>query len=121
MKNNRLFWFSIIILLSVGLVISTVFAPVVQARDVEVKLFEEESAPVKEATPLRAVYSPAAYAAAGLSDDTKFNLKQVLDLPYTTKWFSVPPAAPQGQTPRLGTPHPSMVRAVQAAFRAATE
>jgi len=63
----------------------------------------------------------AAYAAAGLSYDTKFDLKQVLDLPYNTEWFSVPPAAPHGQTPKLGVLHPSLVRAVQAAFRAAAE
>ena len=61
-----------------------------------------------------------AYATAGLSYDTKFDLKQTLDLPYTTEWFSGPPAAPHGQTPKLGTLHPSLVRAVQAAFRAAS-
>jgi hypothetical protein len=61
-----------------------------------------------------------AYATAGLSYDTKFDLKQTLDLPHTTEWFSVPPAAPHGQTPKLGTLHPSLVRAVQAAFRAAS-
>ena len=61
----------------------------------------------------------AAYAAAGLSYDTKFDLTQVLDLPYTSEWFSVPPAAPHGQMPKLGTLHPSLVRAVEAAFRAA--
>ena len=69
---------------------------------------------------LRAL-NPAAYDAAGLSYDTKFDLKQILDLPYTTEWFSVPPAAPHGQTPKLGTLHPSLVRAVQAAFRAVRE
>ncbi len=62
--------------------------------------------------------NPAAYEAAGLSYDTKFDLRQTLDLPYTTEWFTVPPAAPHGQTPKLGTLHPSLVRAVQAAFRA---
>lgn len=61
----------------------------------------------------------AAYAAAGLNYDTKFNLLQLVDLPYTAEWFSVPPAAPHGQTPLLGTLHPSMVRAVEAAFREA--
>lgn len=60
----------------------------------------------------------AAYAAAGLSYDTKFNLKQAVDLPYNTDWFSVPPAAPHGQNPKLGTLHPSLVRTVQAAFQA---
>ena len=64
--------------------------------------------------------NPAAYEAARLSYDTKFDLRQALDLPYTTEWFSVPPSAPHGQTPKLGTLHPSLVRAVQAAFRAAT-
>lgn len=65
--------------------------------------------------------NPAAYEAAGLSYNTKFNLKQTLDLPYTTVWFSLPPAAPHGQKPKLGTLHPSLVRVVQAAFRAARE
>lgn len=60
----------------------------------------------------------AAYEVAGLSFDTKFDLKKALDLPYTTEWFSVPPAAPHGQLPKLGTLHPSLVRAVQAASRA---
>jgi hypothetical protein len=64
--------------------------------------------------------NPAAYETAGLSYDTKFDLRHALDLPFTTEWFSVPPAAPHGQTPKLGTLHPSLVRAVQAAFRAAT-
>ena len=78
-------------------------------------------------TPRRGEFSvlrernPAAYDAAGLSYDTKFGLKQILDLPCTTEWFSVPPAAPHGQTPKLGTLHPSLVRTVQAAFRAARE
>jgi hypothetical protein len=57
---------------------------------------------------------PAAYAMAGLSYDTKFDLKQTLDLPYTTDWFSVPPATPHGQSPKLGTLHPSLVRALEA-------
>lgn len=59
----------------------------------------------------------AAFVAAGLSYDTKFDLKQCIDLPYTTVWFSVPPAAPHGQTPKLGVLHPSLVRALQSAFR----
>ena len=62
----------------------------------------------------------AAYEAAGLSYDTKFDLAKALDLPYTTEWFGVPPAAPHGETPKLGILHPSLVRAVQAAFKAAS-
>jgi len=63
--------------------------------------------------------NPVAYEAAGLSYDTKFDLKQLIDLPYTTEWFSVPPAAPHGEKPTLGTLHPSLVRVVEAAYRAA--
>ena len=62
---------------------------------------------------------PAAYAAAGLSHDTKFDLGKVLELPFNDNYFSVPPHAPHGQTPKLGTLHPSMVRIAAAAFAAA--
>ncbi len=62
----------------------------------------------------------AAFEAAGLSYDTKFDLKQLIELPYTSDWFSVPPAAPRGQTPKLGVLHPSLVRVLEAAFRAVT-
>jgi hypothetical protein len=65
--------------------------------------------------------NPVGYEAAGLSYDTKFNLRQMLDLPYSTDWFTVPPTAPHGQTRKLGTLHPSLVRALQAAFRAISE
>lgn len=63
----------------------------------------------------------AAYESAGLSYDTKFNFKQAIDLLYTIEWFSVPPAAHHGQIPQLGTLHPSLVRAMQAAYQAAGE
>ena len=61
---------------------------------------------------------PSAYAHAGLSYDTKFDLSKALELPYNNDYFSVPPHAPHGQTPKLGTLHPSMVRVVAAAFAA---
>lgn len=61
---------------------------------------------------------PAAYASAGLSYDTKFDLKAALELPFNDDWFSVPPHAPHGQIPKLGTLHPSMVRIAAAAFAA---
>lgn len=63
--------------------------------------------------------NPLAYASAGLSFDTKFDLRRTANLPYSDEWFSVPPAAPRGQSPLLGTLHPSLVRAVRAAFIAA--
>ena len=56
---------------------------------------------------------------AGLSFDTKFDLKVVLELPWTEDFFKEPPRAPYGQTPKLGVLHPSLVRAAKAAFDAA--
>lgn len=61
---------------------------------------------------------PAAFASAGLSFDTKFDLRSVLELPFTDDYFSVPPHAPYGQNPKLGTLHPSMVRIAATAFSA---
>lgn len=61
---------------------------------------------------------PAAYASAGLSFDTKFDLRNVLELPFNDDYFSVPPHAPYGQNPKLGTLHPSMVRIAATAFSA---
>jgi len=63
----------------------------------------------------------AAYTAAGLSFETKFDLRKCVDLPYDSDWFLVPPAAPHGQTPKLGTLHPSLMLAFQAAYAAANE
>jgi hypothetical protein len=59
-----------------------------------------------------------AYSTAGLSYDTKFNLKQIVDLPYSTQWFSVPSGS-LTQEPKLGVLHPSLMRALEAAYRAA--
>ena len=64
------------------------------------------------------VEHPAAYASAGLSYDTKFDLRKVLELPFNSAYFSVPPNAPHGQNPKLGSLHPSMVRIAGAAFAA---
>ena len=61
---------------------------------------------------------PAAFESAGLSYDTKFDLRKIVDLPYSSDWFSVPPAAPHGQRPKLGMLHPSLIRALQAAYGA---
>jgi hypothetical protein len=62
---------------------------------------------------------PTAYASAGLSYDTKFNLRHILELPFNDEYFSIPPIAPHGQLPKLGTLHPSMVRIAATAFAAA--
>lgn len=60
-----------------------------------------------------------AFALAGLAFDTKFDFKVAIDLPWTEHFFNVPPRAPHGQTPRLGTLHPSLMRAARAAYEAA--
>ena len=62
---------------------------------------------------------PTAFALANLSYDTTFDLRQQVDLPYTTEWFAVPPHAPHGQAPKLGTLHTSLMRAAEAAHRSA--
>ncbi|MCE2868068.1 MAG: type II toxin-antitoxin system PemK/MazF family toxin [Oxalobacteraceae bacterium] len=67
------------------------------------------------------VEHPAAYVSAGLSFDTKFDFGKTLDLPFNDTYFSVPPHAPNGQIPKLGTLHPSMVRIAAAAFAAVTK
>ena len=59
-----------------------------------------------------------AYAAAGLSYPTKFNLGKTFELDYNDVWFGVPPGAPQGQTPKLGILHPSLMHRAQAAYAA---
>ena len=60
----------------------------------------------------------AAYKTAGLSYDTKFDFKQTARLPWNDEFFAVPPGAPNGPTPLLGTLHASMMRAAAAAHAA---
>ena len=52
----------------------------------------------------------AAYKLAGLSYQTKFSFKQTVELPFNETWFKVPPTEPNGQTPKLGVLHPSLMR-----------
>ncbi len=60
-----------------------------------------------------------AYRAAGLSYDTKFNLKRRVELPFNDEYFAVPPGAPHGQRPKLGLLHPSLMGRAAAAYRVA--
>ncbi|MBU3629337.1 type II toxin-antitoxin system PemK/MazF family toxin [Polynucleobacter sp. AP-Reno-20A-A9] len=62
---------------------------------------------------------PAAYALAGLAYDTKFDFKVIVDLPWSERYFKVPTRSPHGNTPKLGTLHATILRAVEAAYRAA--
>jgi mRNA-degrading endonuclease toxin of MazEF toxin-antitoxin module len=57
-----------------------------------------------------------AFRLAGLSFPTKFCLASNIELPYTTMWFSPPPGAPHGQTPKLGVLHPALLRRAAAAW-----
>jgi len=63
----------------------------------------------------------AAFAVSGLSYPTKFNPGETFELDFNDVWFSVPAGAPHGQTPKLGILHPSLMRRVEAAARAAKD
>jgi hypothetical protein len=58
---------------------------------------------------------------ASLSYNTQFDQKNILELPLNDVYFSVPPHAPHGQNPKLGTLHPSMVRIAATAFATASK
>lgn len=62
-----------------------------------------------------------AFALSGLNFDSKFDLGNVIELPYSNRWFAIPPGAPHGQIPKLGLLHPTMMRRVVAAHRAVTK
>ncbi len=62
--------------------------------------------------------NPAAYALAGLAYDTKFDFKVIIDLPWSDRYFKAPPRGLHGNTPKLGTLHATILRAVEAAYRA---
>jgi mRNA-degrading endonuclease toxin of MazEF toxin-antitoxin module len=62
---------------------------------------------------------PAAYALAGLAYDTKFDLKVIVELPWSDRYFKAPLRNRHGNTPKIGTLHVTMLRAVEAAYRAA--
>lgn len=66
---------------------------------------------------LRAIH-PAAFALAGLSFDTKFDLKRQVDLPWSDLFFSTPPLPRHGPNPKLGTLHASLMPALRAAHLA---
>lgn len=59
-----------------------------------------------------------AYEVAGLSFDTKFDLRNMVELPWNDRFFSVPPNPSHGQTPKLGSLHIGMNRALNAAAQA---
>lgn len=62
--------------------------------------------------------NPAAYTSAGLSFDTKCDLRQSIELPWNEDFFAVPARAPHGQHPKLGNLHASMMREARTAYEA---
>ena len=64
--------------------------------------------------------NPAAFKLAGLAYDTKFDFKVIVDLPWSDRYFKVPARNPHGNTPKLGTLHATILRAVETAYRAAS-
>jgi hypothetical protein len=59
----------------------------------------------------------AAYRVAGLQADTKFALKDFVEVDYSDEWFKAPPLKPFGQTPKLGELHSSLVQRAAAAWK----
>ena len=53
-----------------------------------------------------------------LNNYAKFDLKQALDLPYTTECLLMPLTATHGRHLRLGVQRPSLVHAVQGTYKA---
>lgn len=64
---------------------------------------------------------PAAFSLSGLAYDTKFDFQVIVELPWSSRYFKVPPRSPHGVTPKLGTMHVTVSRAAEAAYRAALE
>jgi hypothetical protein len=62
---------------------------------------------------------PAAYAQAGLAYDTKFDFNRIIELPWSERYFKAAPRKSYGNTPKIGTLHATVLRAVQAAYHAA--
>jgi len=63
--------------------------------------------------------NPVAFALSGLAFDSKFDFGVIVDLPWSEEFFKISPRPTYGQTPKMSTLHPSLVRAVQAAYDAA--
>ena len=67
---------------------------------------------------IRKAENKTAYEMTGLSYDTKFDLRNKVDLPWNDKFFAVPPNSEHGQTPKLGSLHIGLMRIIQAAAKA---
>jgi len=66
---------------------------------------------------IRKVQNRAAYEMAGISYDTKFDLRNQVELPWNDTFFTVPPNPTHGQTPKMGSLHIGMESALKAAVK----
>jgi hypothetical protein len=67
---------------------------------------------------ISAVDGPA-FRLAGLQADTKFCLRDAVELDFNEMWFKPPPLEPFGENPKLGVLHATLMRKAAAAWRAA--
>lgn len=67
---------------------------------------------------IRKAENKTAYKLAGLSYDTKFDLRNMVELPWNECFFAVPPIPLHGQTPKLGSLHIGLKKALAEAARA---
>lgn len=67
---------------------------------------------------IRKDHNKTAYAMAGLSYDTKFDLRHRVELPWNDVFFAVPPNPTHGQTPKLGSLHIGMEQILKTAAKA---
>ncbi|MDR2239347.1 MAG: type II toxin-antitoxin system PemK/MazF family toxin [Zoogloeaceae bacterium] len=67
---------------------------------------------------IRKAENKTAWEVAGLSWDTKFDLANLVELPWNDTFFAVPPHPAHGQTPKLGSLHIGMHKALKAAAQA---
>lgn len=61
---------------------------------------------------------PEEYAPTGLSYSTKFDLRRIATLPYTSEWFEPPPIPRFGANPKMGSLHPATVPRLRACHKA---
>jgi hypothetical protein len=68
--------------------------------------------------PVHREQHPAEYTQMGLSYDTKFDLRRIASLEYTSEWFAPPPKPKFGANPKLGSMHAASVPRLMAAYKA---
>ena len=72
---------------------------------------------VAQGTPQMLAGKPAQSHTSRVSYDTKFNLRNILELPWNEVFFLVPPNPHHQQSPKLGSLHIGLRKAFEAAAR----